>query len=217
MVCGYTNQTQNSVFAGMQSMDFLYLLSVSAGTMNMRKPTSCLGNNMSYRKDVYLEIGGYESLPFSVTEDFKLLMAFQKLGTYKIIYPLDAEGLVTSKSCEDVKSLYWQKKRWGVGGWEAPPFAFMVMSTGWIAHACIFLSPFFYSANGLYLFFFKILMDFFLLKHLYDTFKLKMNYIHFLVFELYFIFYVLLLPVIVFFSKRVRWKGREFNKNNGTI
>ena len=55
MVCGYTNQFENSAFEAMQSLDFMYLLAVAGGTMNLGKPLSCIGNNMSYRKSVYDE------------------------------------------------------------------------------------------------------------------------------------------------------------------
>lgn len=210
MVCGYTNQTDETPFAAIQSIDFLYLMSVAAGTMNMRKPTSCIGNNMSYRRDVYFEVGGYESLPFSVTEDFQLLMAFKKLGKYDIIYPMDSGALVTSKACKDFKSLYWQKKRWGVGGLEAPPFAFMVMFTGWFVHACILLSPFFFTANTLYFIATKFLLDFSLLKHIHKQYGLTIRIKDFLLFEIYFIIYVFLLPPVVFLHRRIVWKGREF-------
>ncbi len=210
MVCGYTNQTTESIFARIQSIDFLYLMSVASGTMNMRKPTSCIGNNMSYRKDVYYEVGGYESLPFSVTEDFKLLMAFKNLGKYKIIYPMNADALVTSKACKDFKSLYWQKKRWGVGGLEAPIFAFMVMFSGWFAHACVIAMPFFFSVNAFYLLILKLLLDYFLLKHIHKVYRLSINFIDFLIFEIYFVLYVFLLPLVVFVHRRVVWKDREF-------
>lgn len=210
VVCGYTNQNDDTGFAAMQSMDFVYLMSVAAGTMNLGKPTSCIGNNMSYRKSVYNEVGGYENLPFSVTEDFQLLMAIDNLKKYKIIYPLDAGGLVTSKACESPKTLYWQKKRWGVGGLDARPFAFMVVFTGWFVHACIIASPFFMSLNALYLIFFKLVMDYFLLKPIYKIFSLKFKLKHFILFEIYFIVYTFVLPLLVFASRRIVWKDREF-------
>ena len=100
MVCGYTNQKAKNAFGGMQDFDFIYLLTVAAGTMNLGKPLSAIGNNMSYRKDVYDEVGGYAAIPFSVTEDFKLLMAIHDLKKYQLIYPIDKEALVTSKPCQ---------------------------------------------------------------------------------------------------------------------
>jgi cellulose synthase/poly-beta-1,6-N-acetylglucosamine synthase-like glycosyltransferase len=67
VVNGFTTQTAGNGFSGMQSLDFVYLLIVAAGTINLGYPISCIGNNMSYRKKAYLETGGYEALPFSVT------------------------------------------------------------------------------------------------------------------------------------------------------
>ncbi len=210
MVCGYTNQTSQTNFKAMQSLDFIYLLGVAAGAMNLGKPLSCIGNNMSYRKSVYEEIGGYANIPFSVTEDFKLLMAFHKLKKYKIIYPLDADGLVTSKACPDLKTLYWQKKRWGVGGLDSDVVGFGVMAPAFIIHLMIFLAPFFYSATLLYLLLFKFFIDYFFLLPLCQHLKQKMKLTQFVFFEIYFLIYVVLLPFIVLFKKKVKWKGRSF-------
>lgn len=211
MVCGYTNQVDETTFGGMQSNDFLYLLMVAGGVMNLGKPMSCIGNNMSYRKSVYEEIGGYEALPFSVTEDFNLLMAMHNLKKYKIIYPMSPEGMVTSKPCPNWKALYRQKKRWGVGGLKSDFAGYAVMSTGALTHISLLLTPFFFSPLSLYLSLFKIAVDFFALKGVHDKLKLKLNFKHFLAFELYFIFYVLALPFMTLPNQKVVWKGRTYN------
>jgi cellulose synthase/poly-beta-1,6-N-acetylglucosamine synthase-like glycosyltransferase len=214
MVCGYTNQFENSAFEAMQSIDFMYLLTVAAGTMNLGKPLSCIGNNMSYRRTVYDEIGGYEAIPFSVTEDSKLLMAFHNLGMYKIIYPVDAEGLVTSKACPDLQSLYWQKKRWGVGGLDSDISGFVVLASAFISHLCILLLPFMFSPGALYLAIFKFIVDYYFLKLVYAKYKLRLKFGYFAVFEIYFILYVIFLPVSLILSRKVKWKGREYNGKN---
>lgn len=210
MVCGYTNQVDTTLFGGMQSVDFTYLLMIAGGVMNLGKPLSCIGNNMSYRKSVYEEVGGYESLPFSVTEDFNLLMAMHKLKKYKIIYPMTAEGLVTSKPCSTWKSLIKQKKRWGVGGLKSDLAGFGVMATGFITHLCIILLPFFFSALSLYLTLFKIAVDYFALKGVHDKLNLSLRIKNFIAFEIYFILYVVLLPFITLTNRKVEWKGRVY-------
>lgn len=210
MVCGYTNQQENKPFKAMQSLDFIYLLGVAAGSMNLNKPLSCIGNNMSYRKSVYQEIGGYESLPFSVTEDFNLLMKIHSLKKYKIIYPLDAKGLVTSQACDSLKSLYWQKKRWGVGGLDSDFTGFSVMGSGFAAHVFMLLTPVFFSLQALYLFIFKVIIDYLFLLFLYKSLKFKLKIKNFISFEVYFLIYVILLPITLLFSRKVKWKGREY-------
>ncbi len=210
VVCGYTNQFEQRMFDAMQSIDFIYLLTVAGGAMNLGKPLSCIGNNMSYRKSVYREVGGYESLGFSVTEDFNLLKAIYKLKKYKIIYPCDEYALVTSETCHDIKTLYWQKKRWCVGGLASDLAGFSVAASAFLAHVGMLLFPFFYSIPALVIFFGKLFIDFFYLKNTYRKLALKLQVKHFLLFEIYFIIYVIALPSSLFFSRKVKWKGREY-------
>lgn len=210
LVCGFTTQTADSQFAGMQALDFIYLLSVAAGSMNSGLPLSCIGNNMSYRKSVYNETGGYPSLPFSITEDFALLRSIARLKKYKLIYPVDPDTLIESLPCRDIKSLYWQKKRWGVGGLGSSWKGFMVMASGFLANLCILLIPFFFTPVLLYLTIFKICTDAFLLYTVLKKLRLSEIIKYFFAFELYFILYVLALPAAVVSSRKVIWKGRKY-------
>lgn len=210
IVNGMTNQKEYNSFASMQSMDFLYLLTVASGSMNIGKPLSCIGNNMSYRKSVYDEIGGYASLKFSVTEDFNLLMVIHKLKKYKIIYPVDPGALVTSEPCSTFGSLYKQKKRWSVGGLESDIVGYLVMTTAFVTHACMILAPFLYSTSVLLLIAFKVFIDYFFLAPVYRKLNLKFNLKDYLIFEVYFIIYVLIVPFILLFNRKVEWKGRKY-------
>jgi len=210
IVNGMTNQQENNGFAAMQSVDFIYLLTVASGSINLGKPLSCIGNNMSYRRSVYDEIGGYTSLKFSVTEDFNLLMATHKLKKFKIIYPVDTGALVTSKPCSSIKSLYRQKKRWSVGGMESDFAGYFVMTAGFISHVCIMLIPFFYSTSVLLIFAFKVFIDYFFLAPVYRKLELKLKLKDFIVFEIYFILYVFIIPFILIFDRNVVWKGRNY-------
>ena len=209
-VGGFTTQNDYSAFAGMQAVDFIYLLTVAAGSQNFGKPLSCIGNNMSYSKSAYKDVGGYESLDFSVTEDFNLLMAIDKTKKYKIIYPFDHGALVTSKPCNDLQALYWQKKRWGVGGMSSGFIGYLVMTWGFITHIAILLTPLFFSLTALYLCLFKIFVDYFFVYPVFKRLKLRLKFNHFIAFEIYFILYVILLPLVVFTNQKVKWKGREY-------
>jgi cellulose synthase/poly-beta-1,6-N-acetylglucosamine synthase-like glycosyltransferase len=138
-------------------------------------------------------------------------MAMHYLKKYKIIFPMNSGGLVTSKPCSTWKSLYRQKKRWGVGGLKSDLTGYSVMATGFIAHLLIILVPFFFSPLSLYLSLFKIAVDYFAIKGVYDKLNLKLRFKHFLAFEVYFILYVLFLPFITLPNQKVEWKGRVYN------
>ncbi|RKY96776.1 MAG: glycosyl transferase [Ignavibacteriae bacterium] len=210
MVDSYTTQLANNSFSGMQAIDFIYLLLVGGGTINLGIPISCIGNNMSFRKKAYDEIGGYEALPFSVTEDFTLLRAIYKLKKYKILFPLKKDALVTSIPCPDFKSLYRQKKRWAVGGLGVPVRGFFIMFWGYVANLAIILTPLFYSHVWLYLVFFKIAIDLFVLYPIHQKMGITKNLKYFFAYQIYYILYVLALPFIVLASRKVVWKGREY-------
>ena len=210
LVNGFTSQTVNDAFSGMQAIDFIYLLFIASGTINLGKPVSCIGNNMSFRKKAYEETGGFESLPFSVTEDFLLLNSIHQLKKYKLIYPLNPDSLVISKPASSLKELLNQKKRWAVGGKDAPPFGILLMMWAFLTNLFMFLTPLFFSEVWLYLIFFKISIDFFVLLPVHRRLGLQKNLKYFLVFEIYYLLYTLILPFTVLFNKKVKWKDRVY-------
>lgn len=222
-VTGFTTQIVDNNFSGLQAIDFIYLLFVASGTINLGTPISCIGNNMSYRKNAYDEVGGYENLPFSVTEDFNLLNAVWKLRKYRIIAPLDKDALVTSLPCRTILELFRQKKRWAVGGIGVPIPGYLLFIFGFITNLCVFTAPFILllntnlnsgylasSASWIYLSFFKIVIDFFVLYPIHSRLGIQKNLKYFFTFELYYIIYVTALPFILFTNRKVVWKGREY-------
>ncbi len=217
MVMGFTTQETYNQFSGMQMLDFIYLLSLASGFMNMNYPLSAIGSNMSFRKSVYEAVGGFESIPFCVTEDFKLVQVVSRLKKYKIIFPVDIDSLVVSEPCEDFKTLYRQKKRWGVGGLEGDMLGFSVAGVTFLSFLGLVLTPIFFSYIALGLALTRIGLDFLsiypVLKHLRLVDKLK----YFLSFELYFILYVLALPFVLLKSRKVIWKDKTFEGNEKPV
>jgi cellulose synthase/poly-beta-1,6-N-acetylglucosamine synthase-like glycosyltransferase len=210
VVNGFTSQTAKNPFSGMQAIDFIYLLFISAGTINLGKPVSCIGNNMSFRKKAYEETGGFENLPFSVTEDFLLLNSIHKINKYKVIYPLNKDSLVISEPASNFSELFNQKKRWAVGGIDVPPLGLLLMGWAFLTNLFLLMTPFFFSAAWLYLAFFKIVIDYFVLMPVHQRLGLQKNLKYFPVFQIYYITYVLVLPFVILFNKKVKWKDRVY-------
>lgn len=210
VVTGFTFQKAYSQFTGMQNLDWVYLLTVAAGTINLGLPLSCIGNNMAYRRDAYDWVGGYENIKFSVTEDFALLHKIHKHTHYEVVFPVELEGINISEPCSDWKSLYRQKHRWGKGGLDAPLIGFVIMFWGWLSHFLILLQIFFGSVFTLILTALKFLSDLIFLIIPLKKFKMLNQLKYFISFEIYFILYVLILPLVVFLDKKVIWKEREY-------
>jgi len=209
-VGGYTNQNSETPFFEMQSIDFMFLLTIASGTMNAKLPVSCIGNNMAFRKKVYVETGGFAKIPFSVTEDFALITNIDNLKKYDLIYPLDSKNIVTSKPLLKLKEIFWQKKRWSVGGMKMDFIGLTITGIAFLTNTLLILSPIFINSNVISLIFFKILTDYLFLYSTHKQLKLKITWKGFLAFELYFMLYILTMPFIITFSQKVKWKGREF-------
>ena len=123
---------------------------------------------------------------------------------------MDKETLVTSLACENIKSLYRQKKRWAVGGLGVPLSGFLILINGYLTYLCMLLLPFFYSSVSLYLLIFKLAIDFFILYPIHKRLGIEKNMKYFFIAEIYFIVYVLTLPFLIVLNRKVIWKGREF-------
>lgn len=211
LVGGLTIQSASTAFEGMQSLDWVYLLGLAAATISLRIPLSTIGNNLSFRRTAYLELGGYQKIPFSVTEDFVLFQAIVGLRKWTYLCPIDPKVLVTSKPCPTWKALLRQKHRWGTGGRGMNIRGLMVMSVGFGLHAAILLGAFLstpwiiVAAIGT-----KVLGDYLFLRTVLTRLRRRDLLRFFLPFAGFFFSYVLLLPFIVFLGGPVRWKGRSY-------
>jgi cellulose synthase/poly-beta-1,6-N-acetylglucosamine synthase-like glycosyltransferase len=210
IVNGFTITDNGKMFSVVQGIDIVFLLFVAAGAINLRYPVSCIGNNMSFRKEAYLEAGGYEKLAFSVTEDFALLHGIAALGKYKIIQPLVNESVVVSKACSSLKELISQKRRWGRGGLAAPLGGSILMGIAFISNLFILLTPLLFSPVWLYLSVFKIIADYLFLFPVHTVLGNKNQLRFFIFFQVYFIIYTTILPFLLIFSRKISWKGRSY-------
>jgi hypothetical protein len=132
------------------------------------------------------------------------------LKKYKLIYPLNKNSLVISNPATSIRELFSQKKRWAVGGKNAPLSGVLLMLWAFLTNLFIILTPFIYSAVWLYLVLFKISIDFFMLLPVHRRLGLQKNLKYFPVFEIYYMIYVLILPFVVLFNKKVKWKDRVY-------
>jgi cellulose synthase/poly-beta-1,6-N-acetylglucosamine synthase-like glycosyltransferase len=70
----------------------------------------CFGNNISISRVAYETIGGYQNIPFSVTEDYALLNSIHKAG-FKIRYLCGLDTTVETLPLETFSQYLLQRKR----------------------------------------------------------------------------------------------------------
>lgn len=212
MVCGFTFiEHNNSLFGLMQCIDWFYLLSLASGSSGLDKIMSCIGNNLSYSKEAYQSVGGYESIKFSVTEDLALMRKINSSDKYKILFPLNRDCLVRTKPCGNIREVFSQKRRWFRGGIGINLLGYI---TGFFLYAANFMLIFglFFMSVKLYLIliFIKFLSELILLMPAFKIYDVKYLYKFYPVFSVYFAVYGLLLPLSFLFKKGITWKDRNF-------
>ena len=212
IVGGMTLQRAWTAFEGMQSLDWAYLLGIAAAGVAWKNPLSTIGNNLSFRRKAYDDVGGYEKIPFSVTEDYSLFQAIVRTGKWDYLYPIDPALLVISKPCGTFGDLIRQKHRWGKGGLDMKVSGFVIMGLGFLMHAMILAGPIFYwsvsvALTGLLV---KLIGDYVFLYAVLNRLNKTSELRYFHAFQLYYLLYVLALPFIVLFGRKVTWKGRQY-------
>lgn len=209
VVAGFSVIEPNGLFYTLQSIDWLYLLSVASGGDGIGIPISCVGNNMSYRKKAYEQIGGYANIKYSITEDFMLLQKIHRNSSYKKTkFPIDSNTVNITLPCQSIKQLFRQKKRWALGGMDAFNLGIVIGILSWLYGAVILFGWLFLPLNiYLMLFASKLLSDFIFI--LPAVIKFKMFKVLFLIplFEIYYSAYVIITSVLILIRRDVIWKG----------
>jgi cellulose synthase/poly-beta-1,6-N-acetylglucosamine synthase-like glycosyltransferase len=174
-------------------------------------PITAVGTNLHVRRAAYDQVGGFEGIPFSVTEDYALFNAVTSLTDFKAKFPLDRGMLVESLPSETSGALYNQKKRWFVGGIGMAPRYLVFFLLLYLAVLVIAGGIALYWQEGAWkALVVKIMADFGLLLPAAFAFRKWQTLRAFPLFELYFTFYVLLYPPIVLVKRGIVWKDRQF-------
>ena len=119
-VTGLTVVDGPRLFDRVQGLDWLLSLGLVQVVSDWGVPVTAMGNNMLVTRAAYEATGGYEHLPFSVTEDYELFRAVLKRG-YSFRNVFRPEVLAVSLPMATVRGLLHQRRRW-LRGVEALPW-----------------------------------------------------------------------------------------------
>ncbi len=204
-----------NLWARIQALDWIFLQALAAANSNFGKPITILGNNFAFRRAAYLQVGGFEKLGFSVTEDFALMEAVRKRTAYKIRHTIDIKNAIYSHPVASVADFFRQRLRWVHGGKKARPWGIFILSFSVIAHLIVLLSflaaPLnwaVWAALGIF-----CLTDALILHPVLKKLKLQKLWLTFPAFEGFYWAYLLIFSVLYFLPLKVRWKGRAFKEN----
>lgn len=209
IITGVTAVEGEGLFAGIQNADWIFLFANGYRFARRNSPVTACGNNMGISKAVYEKIGGYENIPFSVTEDYELFKQVTQKGySFKSLF--SPKELAFTRPVDNMELYFQQRKRWYRGALSLPFSLALVLVIHSLLLPVLVLIGVFVSWKvvlGLAIIFWGVIC--FDLNRYYRWLDLKPGielYLYFpytLLFSfLFLIYYILPIPVI--------WKGRKY-------
>ncbi|WP_292890808.1 glycosyltransferase [Nonlabens sp.] len=110
-------QQENSLLTALQHQEMMALQLITAGSFSYRQPFMCNGANMSFTKEAFYEVDGYEgNRHISSGDDIFLLEKLAAEGVMKCHYLKSMTAIVTTFPKLDLKSMIDQRARWAQKG-----------------------------------------------------------------------------------------------------
>ena len=105
-------ETTGGLFPWLQNSDLVVKLAAVMGAAGLGIPITVMGNNIAFRRAVYLELGGFKKLRPSIVEDMALMNAIKNEAGYKVGWARGEDGVVVSTPEPTFGSLVHQRRRW---------------------------------------------------------------------------------------------------------
>jgi len=190
----------------MQALGFLY----TADQVGIQ--VTAVGNNMVISKAAYDGVGGYEQIPFSVTEDLELYLALKKKN-YKHRLFLSPGALAWTKPLDSLGDLFKQRKRWLKGVQRTPWLCQFYMAMHAVFGLFIGAMCYFSWGTALFLYVLTLVAQFVRIRMLCNITKVTLKkfwWMHLLVVDIYQTLLNVCLLVYFILPTGVEWKKRKY-------
>jgi cellulose synthase/poly-beta-1,6-N-acetylglucosamine synthase-like glycosyltransferase len=209
LIIGITQVKGSGLFDRMQELDWWNTLGIVKVVNDLGFATTGLGNNMIISRDAYLTCGGFEGIPYTLTEDLEISRAINYAG-FRQIHQIYPELLVKTKAEADWKALLKQRKRWMNG--------VMSLSAGWkiilVVQFLFFPSVFFLITHlpqvGLGIWVLKLIFQSLFLIKIASKAGIKLRVFPLLLFDFYQILSLSLTILYYFWPIQTQWKSRTY-------
>ncbi|MEM6524967.1 MAG: glycosyltransferase [Bacteroidota bacterium] len=192
-----------------QGMDWLFALGLIKALHDLNNPVVAMGNNMFVTRKAYKAVGGYESIPFSVTEDLELFKQVKKKG-FKTRHVASVESTVLTKSTVGLLNLMQQRKRWLAGAVQLHPGIVLLLLMQALYYPAVVIITLLWMPLGIIIFFVKALVQAFIVYVVGKTVQRSKKITHLLFFEFYQLYVALISFIYFLIPTRIIWKGRKY-------
>jgi cellulose synthase/poly-beta-1,6-N-acetylglucosamine synthase-like glycosyltransferase len=206
----------SNLFSRIQSLEFSSLIGSGGALIRLNYPLMCNGANLAFRKEAFEAVGGYDGVSQHASGDDVFLM--QKIhANYLggVAFVKDSKAIVFTRPALTIRELMMQRRRWAAKwntyslklSWILPVFLFVLYLSFLLLVVLPVVRPKLLSMSVFFIAV-KFILDFFFLKNVMKFCNLRMGYMVFLITELIYPLYALLIGTIVHFGKWT-WKGRK--------
>lgn len=108
-----TFKDNKSFWNSFQIIEFASLIGSGACAMYLKKPNMCNGANIAYTREVFDEVDGFAGNEHLASGDDEFLMhKVASIYPDKVVFNIDKNAIVLTKSQLDFNHFYQQRKRW---------------------------------------------------------------------------------------------------------
>lgn len=209
ILTGFTTIEGNTIFHHLQALDWILALGMIQQCSQWGIPLTAMGNNMVVTRKAYQAVGGYENIPFSITEDFALFhQIIKKNFDFQSI--AEASTLAVSKPISSLIALLHQRKRWMRGAMQLP----LIFKTALFLHTLflplLLLFSFVFPYTALFIFSAKFFIQIVFLHFILRKIQRISLWKYIFIYEFYAGFFAILLISFYFLPIAIRWKDRSY-------
>lgn len=199
----------HNLFAQLQNADWISYMAKCYDSSKKGKPVTALGGNMAIRATAYKKIGGYENIPFSVTEDYELFRALTDAGHgFKTLFQENV--LAFTNPVNTFKDLLKQRRRWVTSSFRRNWFSNVEFDMNSLyLPALIAVAVIFPPIIAVGLFLIKWIVDFISLKSSFNKLRIKIN-AGVILHSPYAMVCNFIFLYFIFFKAPIEWKGRIY-------
>lgn len=209
-------QNTENWFETMQKVEFSALIGLGAASLQLGMPNICNGANLSYEKDLFVELDGYkgnEKVP-SGDDEFLLQKAYNAYPD-KISFNKSFEALSYTEAKGTLAEFLNQRIRWSAK-WKYHKSTRMKLWGLWmfifnLAFVVFSILLFYTDHKELFLsiLFVKLIVEYVYIYKVNSDLRNENSFLPVIILQLIYPFYIIFL-MISSFLKRYRWKGRLY-------
>jgi cellulose synthase/poly-beta-1,6-N-acetylglucosamine synthase-like glycosyltransferase len=211
-------QVSKNFFSQLEQLEFLGLITTGAGLIGSGRPIICNGANLAYLRSAFHSAGGFGESGSSNDDEFLMNRMLQrKIG--KIVFAPESDAVIVTKSSNTtIDSFLRQRIRWANkrGRYEDKSILFTLVLLYLfflsLMIAVLFI-PFIQQLllPVLFVFGFKVIVDYFTLRSGAKLFLQRVSMFHFLIAELLHVPYIVIAAAIGQLGS-IQWRGRTIRR-----